>query len=62
MKDCENADKSFAELMPQAKILNKFYTEARYPDDYVEFSIQDAKEGYEAAKEIKNFVLAKIKG
>jgi HEPN domain-containing protein len=60
MKDCENVDKSFVELTPQAKILNKFYTEARYPDDYVEFSTQDAQDGYKAAKEIRDFVMTKI--
>ncbi|HBB36827.1 MAG: HEPN domain protein [Candidatus Moranbacteria bacterium GW2011_GWC1_45_18] len=61
LKDSVSVDESFAELMPQVKLLNQFYTESRYPDDYVEFSLQDAKDGYEAAKEIKIFVLAKIK-
>jgi len=61
VKDSEGVDKSFAEVMPQAKLLNQFYTEARYPDDYVEFSLEDAKDGYEAAKKIKDFVLSKLK-
>lgn len=61
VKDSEGVDKSFAELISQAKILNQFYTESRYPDDYVNFSLQDAKDGYEAAKGIRDFVLSKIK-
>lgn len=61
IEDCKSLDESFSELQEQAKLLNQFYIESRYPDDYVEFSIQDAKEGYEAAKSIKDFVLGKIK-
>jgi HEPN domain-containing protein len=60
VKDGKNMDKTLAELVPQAKLLNQFYTESRYPDDYVEFSPQDAKDGYEAAQKIKDFVLSKI--
>jgi HEPN domain-containing protein len=61
VKDSEGVDKSFVELMPQARLLNQFYTESRYPDDYIEFSLQDAKDGYEAAEKIRDFVLSKVK-
>jgi len=59
--DCKQIDRTCQELSKDAKFLNQFYTESRYPDDYGDFSIRDAKEGYEAAKRIKEFVLAKIK-
>lgn len=58
--ECKKIDESFAELRADAKLLNGFYIETRYPGDIEEFSLQDAREGYEAAKNIKNFVLAKI--
>lgn len=33
---------------------------ARHPGDYPEFSMKDAKEAYEAALRVKDFVLEKI--
>jgi len=59
--DCKKIDPAFKELGKDAKLLNQFYTQARYPADYGEFSVQDAKDGCEAAKRIKDFVLKKIK-
>ncbi|MFA6047920.1 MAG: HEPN domain-containing protein [Parcubacteria group bacterium] len=61
IEDCEKIDQTFKILQDSAKSLNQFYIESRYPDDYIEFSIQDAEEAYEAAKKIKDFVLSKIK-
>ena len=60
VKDSAGVDASFSELLPAAAILNQFYTESRYPDDYVEFSLQDAKEGYDAAEKIGDLVKSKI--
>lgn len=40
-------------------MLATYYIETRYPGDYPEFSWQDAKEAYEAAKRIKIFVKEK---
>ena len=59
--DCGKIDKSFEELRDEAEFLNQFYTESRYPDDYIEFSVDDAEKAYEAAKKIKDFVLSKVK-
>lgn len=42
-------------------VLNRYYIETRYPGDYPEFSLQEAREAFEAVKRIKNFVLDKIK-
>ncbi|TSC90733.1 MAG: HEPN domain-containing protein [Candidatus Berkelbacteria bacterium Licking1014_96] len=41
--------------------LNKCYIITRYPGEIPEFSWQDAEENYQAAREIKEFVLEKIK-
>ena len=42
-------------------LLNTYYFETRYPGDYPEFSWQEAKEAFEAATRIKEFMLDKIK-
>jgi HEPN domain-containing protein len=53
IEDCEKIDKSFKRLNNDARFLNQFYVESRYPDDYVQFSQNDAKKAYEAAVRIK---------
>lgn len=42
-------------------IFSSYYIETRYPGDFPEFSWRDAEEAFEAAKNIKKFVLEKIK-
>jgi HEPN domain-containing protein len=59
--ECEHYDTSFPELKEYSILLNQFYIEARYPGDIIEFSIEQAKEGYESAKKIQAFVLEKVK-
>ncbi|MEI7621878.1 MAG: HEPN domain-containing protein [Candidatus Moraniibacteriota bacterium] len=44
----------------EANLLNQFYIETRYVGDYPDFSWNDAKQAYEAAKKIKEFVLSEI--
>jgi len=61
VEDCKKVDQSFEEVLDDARFLNQFYIESRYPDDYTEFSSEDAKEAYVVAKKIKEFVLGKIK-
>ncbi|MDO9231005.1 MAG: HEPN domain-containing protein [bacterium] len=58
---CEEIDKEFSDLYDEADYFSKFYIETRYPGDFPEFSWTEAKEAFEAAKKIKEFVLAKIK-
>ena len=60
VEDCKNVDLSFSDLQENANFLSQFYIESRYPDDYTEFSAEQAKEAYEAAKNIKNFILSKV--
>lgn len=47
-------------LEEELKLLTDFYIEARYPGDYPEFHWGDAEEAFQAATDIKNFVLSKI--
>lgn len=61
LKDCETVDPSFSQLQDDARFLIRFYAESRYPDDYVEFSRQDAEVAYAATLRIKEFVLSKVK-
>ena len=61
IEDCKKVDQTFETLRDSARFLDQFYTESRYPDDYVEFSHEDAEEAYTAAKKIKKFVLERIK-
>ncbi len=42
-------------------ILNRYYIKTRYPGDYPEFNEDDAKEAFESALEIEEFVLKIIK-
>jgi HEPN domain-containing protein len=60
IQDCGKIDKSLETLRDSAVFLDQFYIESRYPDDYIEFSWEEAEEAYEAAKEIKEFVLKKV--
>jgi HEPN domain-containing protein len=60
VEDCQKVDQSFDEVLEDARFLNQFYIESRYPDDYIEFSSKDAEEAYGMAKKIKEFVLGKI--
>lgn len=42
-------------------LLNRYYIETRYPGDYSEFTLEEAKNALEAAQRIKDFVLEKVK-
>lgn len=48
------------QLNSNLKLLNRYYTEARYPGDQEEFSKQDAEEAFEAAMRVKDFVLERV--
>lgn len=43
-------------------VLDRYYIETRYPGDYPEFTLKEAEQAYEAAMNIKKFVVGKIKG
>lgn len=61
VEDCAKIEISFKTLQDSARFLNQFYIESRYPDDYIEFSRNDAEEAFTSATKIKNFILEKIK-
>jgi len=58
---CEEINISFDILKAEVDFLDKFYIETRYPGDYHEFTLKEAKEASEAAQKIKEFVVDKIK-
>ena len=60
VEDCKKYDPSFSELEQEARQLTDYYTEARYPWDIEHFSLDEAKEAYEMAKKIRDFILSKI--
>ncbi len=41
-------------------LLSQYYIETRYPGEYPEFTLDEAKQAFEAAKRIKKFVLEKM--
>ena len=57
---CIAIDDSFKQLEDDAKFLVGFYVEARYADDYPHFTLEEAKQAYEAAERVKEFVAAKL--
>ncbi|MDP2741496.1 MAG: HEPN domain-containing protein [bacterium] len=61
VEDCTKIEASFNALQDDARFLNQFYIESRYPDDYIEFSRNDAEKAFTSATKIKNFILEKIK-
>ena len=60
--DCINIDKEFYPLRKEAKILNSFYTESRYPDFamFSTFTEAQAKEAFESAGKIVIFIEKKL--
>ena len=58
---CKKKDTTFNEIIEKAESLTGFAVEIRYPDDYVVPSIEETREAYEKVKEIKEFVLRRIR-
>lgn len=48
------------EIKESLILLNRYYSETRYPGDFPEFTWKDAEEAFAAANKIKEFVLRKI--
>ena len=61
MELCREIDQDFSKLKDNLVILNDYAVEIRYPDDWFEPTVDDAKEAFELAKEVKEFALLKIK-
>lgn len=54
---CAKTDVSFEELREDVLYLTRFYIETRYPGDFQEFTLDEAQKAYNAALQVKNFVL-----
>lgn len=61
VEECQHIVDSFGSLQNEAILLTQIYPKSRYPDDFVEFRLEDAEKALEAALCIKRFVLSKIK-
>lgn len=53
---CIRLDSSFEEIS-EAKTLTEYAVELRYPDDFFIPSLEEAKEAYQLAQKVRNFVL-----
>lgn len=58
---CSTVDKSFNEELSEADYLTDYAVEIRYPDEWYEPTIEEAKQAYEMALRVKSFVLDKLK-
>jgi HEPN domain-containing protein len=59
---CIERDKEFKNLnKEEITKLTIYAVEARYPDEYIESSIEEAKSSYETAKKVREFVLNRLK-
>lgn len=61
LDECKEIEPSFEQLEGDISYLNQFYIETRYPGDYPEFTLKEAKEAFESAAKIKTWVLEKTK-
>jgi len=59
---CENKDSEISVLKEEADKLTDYAIEVRYPDEWFEPTLEEAKEAFEIAKNMKEFVLNKITG
>lgn len=57
---CEKKDREISKLKEEADKLTDYAIEIRYPEEWLEPALEDAKEAFEIAKKIKGFVLDKI--
>lgn len=57
---CENKDSEISVLKEEADKLTDYAIEVRYPDEWFEPTLEEAKEAFEIAKNMKEFVLNKI--
>ncbi|NPV02217.1 MAG: HEPN domain-containing protein [Brevinematales bacterium] len=57
---CMEVDSSFNQLLIKAEILTPYAVEFRYPSELPQPSLADAKEAYQLANEIKEFVINRM--
>lgn len=57
---CESKDKEISKLKEEADKLTDYAVEVRYPDELYEPTLKEAKEAFEIAMKIKEFIQNKI--
>ncbi|MBL7075398.1 HEPN domain-containing protein [candidate division KSB1 bacterium] len=57
---CEEKDGEISALKEEADKLTDYAIEVRYPDDWFEPSLEEAKDAFKIAKKIKEFILNRI--
>lgn len=58
---CASVDSSFPDQLQVADNLTDYAVEIRYPDVWLELTIEDAKKAFEMALKVKQFVLKRLK-
>ena len=53
-------DPSFRDELEDADILTDYAVEIRYPDSWLEPSLKEARESYEIARKVKEFVQGRL--
>lgn len=62
LESCATVDSSFRDELQDADSLTDYAVEIRYPDTWLEPTIEDAKEAFKIAQKVKEFVLERLKG
>ena len=57
---CAQIDNSFRDELSEADILTDYAVEIRYPDDWYEPTLKEARQAYEISLKVKDFVLKKL--
>lgn len=60
MELCKESDETFETLRNYLLILNDYAVEIRYPDDWYEPGIDDAREAFENSQMVKTFIMEKL--
>ena len=62
IEECIKIDESFEQLRNPCVTLNAYYAPTRYPDiaEFIDFTQEKAQEAYLLAKEVVDFVKAKL--
>jgi len=62
LESCVTVDPSFRDELQDADNLTDYAVEIRYPDVWLEPTIEDAKEAFKIAQKVKEFILERLKG
>ena len=57
---CENKDREISALKEEADKLTDYAIEIRYPEEWIEPTLEEAREAFEIANKIKIYVMNKI--